>query len=67
MWGLYGDGTAPANQFGSQSWVALVTTEVWTVRGLVTYYTIFAIELQSRRVHVVESTFVFTVAIVSVV
>lgn len=29
---------------------------MWTVRGLVTYYTIFAIELQSRRVHVVGST-----------
>ena len=42
-------------------WPALVaadffTTEVWTVRRLVTYYTIFAIELQSRRVHMVGST-----------
>jgi putative transposase len=27
------------------------TTEVWTVRGLVTYYTAFVIELHSRRVH----------------
>jgi putative transposase len=26
------------------------TTEVWTARGLVTYYTLFVIELQSRRV-----------------
>jgi putative transposase len=32
------------------------TTEVWTVRGLVTYYTVFVIELQSRRVHVAGST-----------
>jgi hypothetical protein len=32
------------------------TTEVWTVRGLVTYYTVFVIELQSRRVHVLGST-----------
>ena len=32
------------------------TTEVWTVRGLVTYYTAFVIELQSRRVHVAGST-----------
>ena len=32
------------------------TTEVWTARGLVTYYTVFVIELQSRRVHVVGST-----------
>jgi putative transposase len=36
-------------------WPALVvadflTTEVWAVRGLVTYYTVFTIELQSRRV-----------------
>ena len=42
-------------------WPALVaadffTTEVWTVRGLVTYYTVFVIELQSRRVQVVGST-----------
>ena len=32
------------------------TTEVWTVRGLVTYYTVFVIELHSRRVHIVGST-----------
>lgn len=32
------------------------TTEVWTVRGLVTYYTLFIIELESRRVHLVGST-----------
>jgi hypothetical protein len=42
-------------------WRALVaadffTTEVWTVRGLVTYYTVFVIELHSRRVHVLGST-----------
>jgi transposase InsO family protein len=42
-------------------WRALVaadffTTEVWTIRGLVTYYTVFVIELQSRRVHIVGST-----------
>ena len=36
-------------------WPALMT-EVWTVRGLVTYYTVFVIELQSRRVHVAGST-----------
>ena len=29
------------------------TTEVWTWRGLVTYYTVFVIDLASRRVHVV--------------
>ena len=32
------------------------TTEVWTVRGLVTYYTLFVIELHSRRVYIVGST-----------
>jgi len=42
-------------------WGALIaadfyTTEVWTLRGLVTYYTAFVIELHSRRVHVVGST-----------
>jgi transposase InsO family protein len=42
-------------------WPALVaadffTTEVWTGRGLVTYYTVFVIELHSRRVHVVGAT-----------
>jgi transposase InsO family protein len=42
-------------------WPALVaadffTREVWTARGLVTYYTLFVLELQSRRVHVTGST-----------
>lgn len=32
------------------------TTEVWTWRGLVTYYTLFAIDLASRRVHILGST-----------
>jgi putative transposase len=32
------------------------TTEVWTCRGLVTYYTVFVIDLASRRVQVVGST-----------
>ena len=32
------------------------TTEVWTPRGLVTYYTLFVIELHSRRVDVLGST-----------
>ena len=47
--------------FRRAHWPALVaadffTTEVWTARGLVTYYTLFIIELQSRRVHVAGST-----------
>jgi putative transposase len=32
------------------------TTEVWTWRGLVTYYTGFVIDLASRRVHIAGST-----------
>jgi transposase InsO family protein len=32
------------------------TTEVWTWRGLVTYYTVFVIDLASRRVKIVGST-----------
>ena len=42
-------------------WGAIVgadffTTEVWTWRGLVTYYTVFVIDLASRRVDIVGST-----------
>lgn len=32
------------------------TTEVWTARGLVTYYTLFVIDLASRRVQILGST-----------
>jgi transposase InsO family protein len=32
------------------------TTEVWTPRGLVTYYTLFVIDLRSRRIDVAGST-----------
>jgi transposase InsO family protein len=32
------------------------TTEVWTWRGMVTYYTVFVIDLASRRVHIAGST-----------
>jgi putative transposase len=32
------------------------TTEVWTWRGLVTYYTVLVIDLASRRVHILGST-----------
>jgi putative transposase len=32
------------------------TTEVWTWRGLVTFYTVFVIDLASRRVKIVGST-----------
>jgi hypothetical protein len=29
------------------------TAEVWTPRGLIAYYTLFVLDLRSRRVHVV--------------
>ena len=32
------------------------TTEVWTWHGLVTYYTVFVIDVASRRVQIVGST-----------
>ena len=32
------------------------TTEVWTVRGLVTYYVLFVIDLRTRRVHLAGMT-----------
>jgi putative transposase len=32
------------------------TSEVWTPRGLITYYTLFVIDLRSRRGHVAGST-----------
>jgi transposase InsO family protein len=32
------------------------TTEVWTWRGLITYYTVFVIDLASRRVQILGST-----------
>jgi putative transposase len=32
------------------------TTDVWTCRGLVTYYTVFLIDLASRRVQILGST-----------
>ena len=65
---LRAEGIPPGRQrpmtwrtFVQAHWPALVaadffTTEVWTARGLVTYYTAFVIDLQSRRVQVIGST-----------
>jgi transposase InsO family protein len=62
---LRAEGIPPGRQrptswhtFVQAHWPALVaadffTTEVWTVRGLVTYYTAFVLELHSRRVQVI--------------
>ena len=36
--------------WGAMAGADFFTTEVWTWRGLVTYYTVFAIDLASRRV-----------------
>jgi transposase InsO family protein len=51
----------PWRTFLAAHWPALVaadffTTEVWSGRGLVTYYTLFVIELESRRVQVMGAT-----------
>jgi hypothetical protein len=45
-----------AAHWGAIAAADFFTTEVWTARGLVTYYTLFVIELESRRVHLVGST-----------
>ena len=47
----------PARALGRDSAGAdFFTTEVWTWRGLVTYYTVFVIDLASRRVQILGST-----------
>jgi transposase InsO family protein len=42
-------------QWGVIAGADFFTTEVWTWHGLVTYYTLFVIDLASRRVHIVGS------------
>ena len=42
--------------WGAIAGADLFTTEVWTWRGLVTYYTVFVIDVASRRVQIVGST-----------
>ena len=45
-----------ARTLGAIAGADLFTTEVWTWRGLVTYYTVFVIDLASRRVYILGST-----------
>jgi transposase InsO family protein len=42
--------------WGAVAGADFFTTEVWTWRGLVTYYTVFVIDVASRRVQIVGST-----------
>jgi hypothetical protein len=46
----------PAAHWGAIAGADFFTTEVWTWRGLVTYYTVFMIDLASRHVQIVGST-----------
>ena len=43
-------------QWGVIAAADFFTTEVWTWRGLVTYYTVFVLDLASRRVDILGST-----------
>src|SRR5262245_53304181 len=45
-----------AAHWGAIAAADFFTTEVWTPRGLVTYYTLFVIDLATRRVHLMGST-----------
>jgi len=45
-----------AAHWGAIAGADFFTTEVWTWRGLVTFYTVFVIDVASRRVHIVGST-----------
>ena len=42
--------------WGSIAGADFFTTEVWTWRGLVTFYTVFVIDFASRRVQILGST-----------
>jgi hypothetical protein len=46
----------PEGALAGCGWRRFLHHQVWTARGLVTYYTLFTIELASRRVHVIGST-----------
>ena len=45
-----------AGALGEIAGADFFTTEVWTWRGLVTFYTVFVIELATRRVEILGST-----------
>ena len=45
-----------AAHWGAIAAADFFTTEIWTARGLVTYYTLFVIDLALRRVQIVGST-----------
>jgi hypothetical protein len=54
-------GPRPGARFLREHWGGIAgadffTTEVWTAQGMVTYYTLFVLDLESRRVQVVGST-----------
>ena len=49
-------GVLAETHWGAIAGADFFTTEVWTWRGLVTYYTVFVTDLASRRVQVVGST-----------
>src|SRR4051794_37788607 len=48
--------TFPPAHWGAIAGADFFTAEVWTWRGLVAYYTVFVIDLASRRFHIVGST-----------
>src|SRR3569623_2285720 len=58
---LKAHGIAPAPQRGKRTSWSIVATdffsvEVWTLRGLVTYYVLFVIDLSTRRVNIAGIT-----------
>ncbi len=48
--------TCLRSHWGEVAAMDFFTTEVWTPRGLVTFYTLFVIDLKSRRVHLAGIT-----------